>query len=102
MTVDCRVGSWRGFLVLAVGLQAFIPRVSPVGCPTCFPWPGRFRFQLPPPRTVHAVLPHTAHRRRSPPAFGLSRQGLPALGSTTSPESLIRPNMGGLASSSTN
>ena len=29
--------------------------------------------------TVHAVLPHTAHRRRSPPAFGFSLQGFPAL-----------------------
>ncbi len=37
------------------------------------------RFQPPPHRTVHAVLPHTAHRRRSPPASGFSRQGFPAL-----------------------
>jgi len=37
-------------------------------------------IQLPPPQTVHAVLPHTAYRRRSPPAFGFSRQGLLALG----------------------
>src|SRR5206468_4822516 len=26
--------------------------------------------------TVHAVLPHTAHRRRSPPTFGVARQAL--------------------------
>ena len=37
------------------------------------------RLQLPPRQTVHAVLPHTAYRRRSPPAFGFSRQGLFAL-----------------------
>jgi hypothetical protein len=30
-------------------------------------WSG---FLPPPPRTVRAVLPHTAHRRSSPPAFG--------------------------------
>ena len=50
-------------------------------------WP----LQLPPPRTVHAVLPHTAHRRRSPPAFGFSRQGLLALGATTIPFRLYSP-----------
>src|SRR5258706_10824423 len=49
-------------------------------------------FPAPAHRTVHAVLPHTAHRRRSPPAFGFSRQGLPALGETTIPYRLIRPN----------
>src|SRR6059058_2770180 len=53
------------------------------------------RFQPPPPRTVHEVLPHTAHRRRSPPAFGLSRQGFPALGATVIPYRLIRPNSSG-------
>src|SRR5215216_2129954 len=51
-------------------------------------WPG---FLPPPPRTVHAVLPHTAHRRPSPPAFGLTRQGLLALGETTVPLRLISP-----------
>src|SRR3989441_11645110 len=40
-------------------------------------------FLPPPPRTVHAVLPHTAHRRPSPPAFGFTRQGLRALGEAT-------------------
>src|SRR5258706_5069070 len=49
-------------------------------------------FPAPAHRTVHAVLPHTAHRRRSPSAFGFSRQGLPALGDTTIPYRLIRPN----------
>lgn len=49
------------------------------------------RFQLPPPRTGHAVLPHPAHRRRSPPAFGLIRQSLKGLGGTTIPDMLIRP-----------
>ncbi len=45
-------------------------------------WSG---FLPPPPRTVHAVLPHTAHRRLSPAAFGLPRQGLLDLGGTTVP-----------------
>ena len=54
-------------------------------------------LQLPPRRTVHAVLPHTAHRRRSPPAFGFSRQGLLALGATTIPLRLIRPHWSGEA-----
>src|SRR6266516_6149168 len=58
-------------------------------------------LQLPPHRPVHAVLPHTAHRRRSPPAFGLSRQGLPALGATTIPYRLIRPNSLGDRNTST-
>jgi hypothetical protein len=48
-------------------------------------------FQLPPPQTVHAVLPHTAYRRRSPPAFGFSRQGLLALGAMTVPLRLYNP-----------
>jgi hypothetical protein len=34
----------------------------------------------------------TAHRRRSPPAFGFPRQGFPALGATTIPYKLIRPH----------
>jgi len=46
----------------------------------------------PPPRTVRAVLPHTAHRRPSPPAFGFSRQGLKALGETTVPLRVISPS----------
>jgi hypothetical protein len=48
-------------------------------------------FQLPPPQTVHAVLPHTAYRRRSPAAFGFSRQGLLALGAMTVPLRLNSP-----------
>ena len=35
--------------------------------------------------TVHAVFPHTPHRRRSPPAFGLARQSRKGPGSTTFP-----------------
>src|SRR5215218_3282445 len=50
------------------------------------------RFLPPPPRSVHAVLPHTAHRRRSPPAFDLSRHGLNGRGATTVPFRSIRPN----------
>lgn len=56
-----RVGDWRGGVVRTL------------------------RFQPPPHRSVHAVLPHTAHRRRSPAAFGLSRQGRFGLGATTIP-----------------
>ena len=41
--------------------------------------------------TGRAVLPHPAHRRRSPPAFGLIRQSLKGLGGTTIPDMLIRP-----------
>jgi hypothetical protein len=54
---------------------------------------GSWRGGMAPARqSVHAVLPHTAYRRHSPPAFGLSRQGLPALGETTIPYKPIRPN----------
>ncbi len=59
--LQCRVGGWRGGIVRML------------------------RFQPPPHRTVRAVLPHTAHRRRSPPAFGLPRQSLKGLGATTFP-----------------
>jgi hypothetical protein len=68
-----RVGDWRGDAVRA------------------------FRFQPPPPRSVRAVLPHTAHRRRSPPAFGFSRQSRKGLGATTFPERLTRPRWPGEA-----
>ena len=54
-----------------------------------------FRFQLPPVKSVHAVLPHTAYRRRSPPAFGFSRQSLKGLGATTVPDSEISPKWSG-------
>ena len=68
-----RVGGWRGDAVRA------------------------FRFQPPPPRSVHAVLPHTAHRRRSPPAFGFPRQSRKGLGATTFPERATRPRWFGEA-----
>src|SRR3954468_9293582 len=51
-------------------------------CSPPFPAPAR--------QSVHAVLPHTAYRRRSPAVFGLSREGLPALGETTIPYRPIR------------
>jgi hypothetical protein len=55
-------------------------------------WSG---FLPPPPRSVHAVLPHTAHQRPSPPAFGFSRPGLLALGQTTVPLRVIGPMRSG-------
>src|SRR4051794_41588486 len=61
-------------------------------CSAPFPAPAR--------QSVHAVLPHTAYRRRSPAVFGLSRQGLPALGETTISYRPIRPHsFGGKVSS---
>jgi hypothetical protein len=48
-------------------------------------------FPAPARRTVHAVFPHTAHRRRSPPAFGLSPQARKGLGAATVPSRLIKP-----------
>ena len=48
-------------------------------------------FPAPARRTVHAVLWHTAHRRRSPPVFGLPRQSRKGLGATTVPDKSIRP-----------
>ena len=59
------------------------------------------RFQPPPPRTVHAVLPHTAHRRRSPAAFGFPRQSRKGLGATTIPDKVIRPSRLGEAKATT-
>jgi len=61
-----RVGSWRGG-----GLGG---RCAPhrTGFPVA-PFAGhrgRAPFSAPPRGTVHAVLPHTAHRRSSPSAFG--------------------------------
>jgi hypothetical protein len=44
-----------------------------------------------PHRTVHEVLPHTAHRRLSPPAFGVARHGRFGRGAMTHPSRLIRP-----------
>ena len=46
-------------------------------------------------QSVHAVLPHTAYRRRSPPAFGFSRQSLKGLGATTVLDSEISPKWSG-------
>src|SRR4051794_15339089 len=48
---------------------------GPISAP--FPAPAR--------QPVHAVLPHTAYRRRSPPAFGTTRQARNVLGTTTVP-----------------
>jgi len=42
-------------------------REAPEPRGTC--WPDWLGFLPPPHRSVHAVLPHTAHRRSSPPAF---------------------------------
>jgi hypothetical protein len=52
-------------------------------------------FPAPARQSVHAVLPHTAYRRRSPPAFGFSRQSLKGLGATTVPDSEISPKWSG-------
>ena len=53
------------------------------------------RFPTPARQSVHAVLPHTAYRRRSPPAFGLSRQALKGLGATMVPDREISPRWSG-------
>ncbi len=52
-------------------------------------------FPAPARQSVHAVLPHTAYRRRSPPAFGFSRQSLKGLGATTIPDREISPRWSG-------
>src|SRR5918998_844825 len=52
-------------------------------------------FPAPARQSVHAVLPHTAYRRRSPPAFGFPRQSLKGLGATTVPDSEISPKWSG-------
>jgi hypothetical protein len=49
-------------------------------------------FPTPARQSVHAVLPHTAYRRRSPPAFGLSRQSRKGLGAATVPVSPTSPS----------
>src|SRR4051794_3236366 len=49
-------------------------------------------FPAPARKTVRAVLPHTAYRRRSPPAFGVTRQTRKGLGAATVPSRLIRPS----------
>ena len=91
----CRVGGWRGGDPLGLGLAATFPRLSPAGRFTAMTMARSLRFQPPPHRTVHAVLPHTAHRRRSPPAFGFPRQSRKGLGSTTIPDKVTRPSWSG-------
>ena len=51
----------------------------------------QWALQLPPHQTVRAVFPHTAYPRRSPPAFGFSRQGLLGPGVMTVPLGLHSP-----------
>ena len=75
-----RVGGLARWQFLAVGREAMVRgvvsrsavllRVRGQGAP--FPVPAR--------RTVRAVLPHTAHRGRSPPVFGFLRQARKGLG----------------------
>jgi len=84
-----RVGGWRGGACSALGRGPYS------GCfhPDDFgfrPW-SCAPFPAAPRRTVHAVLPHTAHRRRSPPAFGVTRQARKGLGAATVPSRPIRP-----------
>jgi hypothetical protein len=86
----CRVGSWRGGDCLAVGPEALMPAVSHRVVPLRWPWP-RTPFPTPARRTVHAVLSHTAHRRRSPPAFGVTRQARKGLGEATMPSRPTSP-----------
>jgi hypothetical protein len=76
----CRVGNWRGGAGLAVAREPSVFLRFQRGCPTPVAVARSLRFQLPPLRTMHAVLPHTAHRRRSPPAFGVPRQSRKGLG----------------------
>ena len=78
--------------VLTVGPGAFMAAGFPVGCATPVTVARSLRFQPPPHRTVHAVLSHTAHRRRSPLAFGFPRQSRKGLGSTTIPDKVISPS----------
>ncbi|MGA2013166.1 MAG: transposase [Solirubrobacteraceae bacterium] len=46
-------------------------------------WPDWSGFLPPPPRTVHAVLSHTAHRRSSPSAFSSLDATAGSVGSST-------------------
>src|SRR3954447_21313601 len=85
---------WRGSAVgrEAVGAPRFPAGVvllrvrGPIIAP--FPAPAR--------QSVHAVLPHTAYRRRSPAVFGFSRQGVRALCETTIPYRPISPKSFGV------
>ena len=87
----CRVERWRGGVVIGRS-GCRVPRGFPFGgsCPS--PWMSLAPFPAPARRTVRAVLPHTAHRRRSPPAFGFPRQSRLGLGATTIPLRSIRPS----------
>ncbi len=60
-------------------------------------WPTGAGFLPPPPRTVHAVLSHTAHRRSSPPAFSFPwRHGRLGRGAMMVPLRLISPKRSGV------
>lgn len=82
-----RVGDWRGCFSSEVGPGAFMFRRFPsrLRHPTDHGTGPSLRFQPPPPRSGHAVLPHPAHRRCSPAAFGFPRQSRKGLGATTFP-----------------
>jgi putative transposase len=67
-------------------------RVSPGVLHLRGPGPIVGPFPAPARQTVHVVLPHTAYRRRSPPAFGFPRQGLVAPGAITIPLRLTNPH----------
>jgi hypothetical protein len=82
-------------MTLTVGPRALVPPVSRSVVRPLVPLVRQAPLQLPPPQTVHAVLPHTAYRRRSPPAFGRSRQGLLALGAIAAPFRLSNPHWSG-------
>ena len=85
------VGSWSSDWPLTVGPRALVPPVSRSVVRPLVPLVRQWRLQLPPRQTVRAVLPHTAYRRRSPPAFGCSRQGLRGPGVMTVPIGLHSP-----------
>jgi len=68
-----RVGGWRGGVARREVSQPLFPGF-PLRAASLRDHGRVLRFQPPPHRTVHAVLPHTAHRRRSPAVFGLTRQ----------------------------
>ena len=93
---DPRVGSGAGAVALSgVRSRSHFSPGFPCGPLHCGDHGQVLRFQPPPHRTVRAVLPHTAHRRRSPPAFGLARQSRKGLGSTTIPDKVISPSWSG-------
>jgi hypothetical protein len=83
-----RLARWRG---LAVGHEATVTGRFPGGSFFFMPLVSARPFPAPARQSVHAVLPHTAYRRCSPPAFGRSRQSLKGLGATTVPDREISP-----------